>query len=35
MDRETTLLVALGLLTVAAAIVAVVGWLLFRRDGRA
>ena len=35
MDRQTTLLVALGLVAVAGAIVAVVGWILFRRDGRA
>lgn len=34
MDRQTTLLVALGLLVVAAAVVAVVGWLLVRREGR-
>jgi hypothetical protein len=34
-DRQTTLLVALGLVAVAGAIVAVVGWILFRRDGRA
>ena len=35
MDRQTTLLVALGLVAAAAGVVAVVGWILFRRDGRA
>jgi hypothetical protein len=35
MDRQTTLLVALGLLVAAAAFVSVSGWILFVRDRRA
>jgi hypothetical protein len=35
MDRQTTLLIALGLLIVAAAFVSVSGWILFVRDRRA
>ena len=35
MDRETTFLLALGLLIAAAAIVSVGGWILFVRDRRA
>lgn len=34
MDRETVLLVTLGLLVLAAAIVAAVGWILFARERR-
>jgi hypothetical protein len=35
MDRETTFLLALGLLIAAAAVVSVCGWILFVRDRRA
>lgn len=35
MDRETTFLLALGMLTAAAAIVSLAGWVLFARDRRA
>jgi hypothetical protein len=35
MDRQTTLLVTLGLLVAAAAFVSVSGWILFVRDRRA
>ena len=35
MDRETTFLLALGLLIAAAAVVSVSGWILFVRDRRA
>jgi hypothetical protein len=35
MDRETTFLLALGLLIAAAALVSVSGWILFVRDRRA
>jgi hypothetical protein len=35
MDRQTTLLLALGLLVAAAAFVSVIGWILFVRDRRA
>ena len=35
MDRETTFLLALGLLVAAAAVVSVAGWILFVRDRRA
>jgi hypothetical protein len=35
MDRETTFLLALGLLIVAGAVVSVAGWILFVRDRRA
>ncbi len=35
MDRETTLILALGLLIAAAAIVSASGWILFVRDRRA
>ncbi len=35
MDRQTTLLIALGLLIAAAAFVSVSGWILFVRDRRA
>ena len=35
MDRQATLLLALGLLIVAAAFVSVSGWVLFVRDRRA
>jgi len=35
MDRQTTLLIALGLLISAAAFVSVSGWILFVRDRRA
>jgi hypothetical protein len=35
MDRQGTLLLALGLLIVAAAIVSASGWILFVRDRRA
>ncbi len=34
MDRQATLLLALGLLIVAAAFVSVSGWILFVRDRR-
>lgn len=34
MDRQTTLLLALGLLIAAAACVSVSGWILFVRDRR-
>jgi hypothetical protein len=35
MDRETTFLLALGLLIAAAAVVSASGWILFVRDRRA
>ena len=35
MDRETTFLLALGLLIAAAAVVSASGWVLFVRDRRA
>ncbi len=35
MDRQATFLLALGLLTAAAAFVSVTGWILFVRDRRA
>lgn len=35
MDRQTAFLLALGLLTLAAAAVSVTGWILFVRDRRA
>ena len=35
MDRQTAFLLALGLLILAAAIVSVIGWILFVRDRRA
>ena len=35
MDRQATLLLALGLLIAAAALVSVSGWILFVRDRRA
>jgi hypothetical protein len=35
MDRQGTLLLALGLLIVAAAVVSASGWILFGRDRRA
>jgi hypothetical protein len=35
MDRQATLLLALGLLVAAAAFVSVSGWILFVRDRRA
>jgi len=35
MDRQTALLLALGLLILAAATVSVTGWILFVRDRRA
>jgi len=35
MDRQTTFLLALGLLIAAAAIVSASGWILFLRDRRA
>ena len=35
MDRQGTLLLALGLLIVAAAVVSASGWILFVRDRRA
>ncbi len=35
MDPQTTLLLALGLLTAAAVVVSVAGWILFGRDRRA
>ena len=35
MDPQTTLLLALGLLTAAAAVVSTAGWVLFVRDRRA
>jgi hypothetical protein len=35
MDRETTFLLALGLLIAAAAVVSVCGWILFVRDRHA
>ena len=35
MDRETTFLLALGMLITAAAVVSVAGWILFVRDRRA
>jgi len=35
MDRQTTFLLALGMLTAAAAIVSVAGWILYARERRA
>ncbi|HLA91935.1 MAG TPA: hypothetical protein VJO36_00145 [Actinomycetota bacterium] len=35
MDRQTTFLLALGLLIAAAAVVSASGWILFARDRRA
>jgi hypothetical protein len=35
MDRQSTFLLALGLLIAAAAVVSVAGWILFARDRRA
>ena len=35
MDRQATLLLALGMLIAAAAVVSVAGWILFVRDRRA
>ena len=35
MDRQSTFLLALGLLIAAAAVVSVAGWILFVRDRRA
>jgi hypothetical protein len=34
-DRETTFLLALGMLIAAGAVVSVAGWILFARDRRA
>ena len=35
MDRQSTFLLALGMLIAAAAVVSVAGWILFARDRRA
>jgi hypothetical protein len=35
MDRQSTFLLALGMLIAAAAVVSVAGWILFMRDRRA